>query len=177
MGRKVYLPLTQGFASSVEGAPTVDSMRVRLGGRIEEAPPPSLLAGSIVVVLTQKGGERLGVLLAGDEALCHVYLERGIVKRTRTDHVRAHEGDMPADLAGIARQVRLFAMLQEGQDVVVDRSPAPTQSGVLREKCRYGALVELPEGKLLGVGFAKLWPAPGASRSGSPNSGDGTGSN
>ncbi len=177
MGRKVYLPLTQGFASSLEGAPTVDSMRVRLGGRVDGASASPFLAGSVVIVPTAAGKDRLGVLLSGDDALCHVYLERGIVKRTRTTHVRAHAGEAPTDLAGIARQVRLFAGLQEGQEVVVDRSPGPTQSGVLREKCRYGALVELAEGKLLGVGFAKLWPAPGPSRSGGVGGGGGAGSN
>jgi hypothetical protein len=168
MARKVFLPLTQGFADAVEGPPTVDSMRARLGGRVEDAPPAPIIAGTFVSMVTPNGTERIGVLLCGDEAISHVYLERGIVKRTQTDLVRVHGGEPPSELAAIARQIRVFASLTEGQEVHVERGPGRTQSGVLREKCRYGALVELPEGKLLGVGFGKLWPAvAGGGQSGS----------
>lgn len=170
MSRKVFLPLTQGFADALEGPPTVDSMRARLGGRVEDAPPAPIIAGTLVSMTTANGTERVGVLLSADLELAHVYLERGIVKRTQTELVRLHKGEAPPDLAAIARQIRIFAALVEGQEVHVERRPGHTQSGILREKCRYGALVELPEGKLLGVGFGKLWPAAagGGGQSGPP---------
>lgn len=168
MARKVFLPLTQGFADALEGPPTVDSMRARLGGRVEDAGPAPIIAGTLVTMTTPSGAERIGVLLCGDDAISHVYLERGIVKRTQAALVRVHDGEAPSDLAIIARQIRIFASLIEGQEVHVERGPGRTQSGVLREKCRYGALVELPEGKLLGVGFGKLWPA--AAGGGQPGS-------
>ncbi len=159
MARKVFLPLTQGFADGLDGPPTVDSMRARLGGRLEDSPTASILAGSLVTMITPTGSERVGVLLCSEGEVSHVYLERGIVKRTQSDLLRVFEGETPADLAHIVQQARIFASLSEGQEVHVDRSPGHTQSGVLREKCRYGGLVELSEGKLLGVGFGKLWPA------------------
>ena len=159
MARKGYLPLTQGFADSLDGPPTVDSMRARLGGRAEEPSAGPHHAGSLVTLITPTGAERVGVLLCAEGEVSHVYLERGIVKRTQTELIRPFDGEAPADLAHIVRQARIFASLSEGQEVHVERGPDRTQSGVLREKCRYGGLVELPEGKLLGVGFGKLWPA------------------
>jgi len=170
MVRKVFLPLSQRLADTLE-TPTVDAMRTRLGGRIAVAPPASLLPGSVVVLPTASGTERLGVMVACDERTAHVYLERGIVKRTSTDSITPFSGDVPADLAIIARQVRIFASLVEGQDVLVEREDKGTQPGILREKCRYGALVEVEGSKMLGVGFGKLWPSAGAGQSG------GTGAN
>jgi hypothetical protein len=152
MGRKVFLPMTQRLADSLE-TPTVDAMRTRLGGRTAPETSSPLLAGSVVVLTTAAGTERLGVVVASDERTAHVYLERGIVKRTSTESVSLHAGDTPAELAPISQQARIFASLVEGQDVLLEREDKRTQPGVLREKCRYGALVEVGEGKVLGVGF------------------------
>lgn len=162
MGRKVFLPMTQRLTDAL-ATPTVDAMRTRLGGRITEETRSPLLAGSLVTLATPRGSERVGVIVASDEHTAHVYLERGIVKRTSTGSVSLHGGETPADLIPIARQARIFASLLEGQEVLVEREDKTTQTGVLREKCRYGALVEIEGGKVLGVGFAKLWPSAAAS--------------
>jgi hypothetical protein len=158
MSRKVFLPLTRRLNDTLD-VPTVDAMRKRLGGRTSTSDVSTLPAGSVVTVTTGAGTERLGVLVASDAVTAHVYLERGIVKRTRAADVAGYGGDAPTDLAAIARQVRVFATLVEGQDVHVEREVGRTQPGILREKCRYGALVELEDGRVLGVGFGKLWPA------------------
>jgi len=162
MGRKVFLPMTQRLTDAL-ATPTVDAMRTRLGGRIADQTRSPLLAGSVVTLPTAGGSERVGVLVASDEHTAHVYLERGIVKRTSASSVSPHGGETPADLIAIARQARIFASLYEGQEVLVEREDKTTQTGILREKCRYGALVEIDDSKVLGVGFAKLWPSASAS--------------
>jgi hypothetical protein len=162
MGRKVFLPMTQRLTDAL-ATPTVDAMRTRLGGRISAETSSPLLAGAVVSLATAGGKERIGVVVASDEHTTHVYLERGIVKRTRAGSVSPHGGETPADLIEIARQARIFASLVEGQEVLVEREDKTTQTGILRERCRYGALVEIEGGKVLGVGFAKLWPSATAS--------------
>lgn len=154
--------MTQRLTDAL-ATPTVDAMRTRLGGRISDESRSPLLAGSLVTLATAGGKERIGVIVASDEQTAHVYLERGIVKRTTASSVSLHGGEIPADLIVIARQARIFASLVEGQDVLVEREDKTTQAGILREKCRYGALVEIDGGKVLGVGFAKLWPSAATS--------------
>ncbi len=169
VGRKVSLPLTQAFSDAVS-TPTVDAMRARLGGRV---PPPTAHTprlGGVVQVSTGAGSHRLGVLLSADAATADVYLERGLVKRTSAASITTSEGAVPAELDAVARQVRLFAGMAEGQDVHVEQPDGTTRPAVLREKCRYGALVETPEGTILGVGFGKLWPRP-SGRGGSSDGG------
>jgi hypothetical protein len=133
-------------------------MRARLGGRQTGQASGSIAPGAIVRVPNAGDGERVGVLLVDDAGSLDVYLARGVVKRTIAEAVHTFEGDPPTDLTRIAEQARVFASLAEGQPVHVDD---PEQGGIeaqLREKCRFGALVETSQGKVLGVGFRRLWP-------------------
>jgi hypothetical protein len=152
-------------------APTVDAMRARLGGRVGDRPGrpgvPSLAmcteppprVGSVVTVHSAAGSPRLGVLVAAESDTADVCFDRGLVKRTSLSALAAHAGEAPRELAALAEQANVFAALYEGQEVNVERHDGRTQRGILREKCRYGALVETDEGTVLGVGFGKLWPA------------------
>lgn len=163
MSRKVFLSRGQQVLDSV-APPTVDSMRKRLGGRVA-ATSGAFRVGSIVTVRTSAGGSRSGVVLCAAPTSVDVFLERGIVKRTEPASVTLHVGAPPADLAQVAAQASVFATLFEGQPVHIERGQGTNTRGVLREKCRYGALVEAEGGTMLGVGFQRLWPAP------KPNSG------
>jgi hypothetical protein len=157
VGRKLSLPLTNASATPAE-VPSIDGMRARLGGRQTGNASGSISPGAIVRVPSAGDGERVGVLLVDDAGSLDVYLARGVVKRTVASAVHAFEGDPPSDLSRIAEQARVFASLAEGQPVHVDD---PERGGIearLREKCRFGALVETLEGKVLGVGFRRLWP-------------------
>lgn len=161
MARKVFLSRGHRITDSSE-PPTVESMRKRLGGRVAEA-TGAFRVGSIVDVSTATGGQRTGVVLAAATATVDVFLERGIVKRTEPSRVALHIGPPPDDLARVASQAGVFATLSEGQLVHVERGQGTSTRGVLREKCRYGALVETEGGTMLGVGFQRLWPAPSPS--------------
>ncbi len=158
MSRKVFLPRGQALADEL-APPTVDAIRKRLGGRMTDPNGP-FRGGAVVDVETASGGKRTGVVLCCGDATVDVLLDRGIVKRTAPSRVVPHPGATPEDLAGVAAQASVFASLTEGQPVHVERTRGETSRGVLREKCRYGALVEDEGGAMLGVGFQRIWPAP-----------------
>jgi len=154
--KKVFLPLTQAVADTI-APPTVAAMRKRLGGRVTQQVGSEL--GSIVT-MTGGAAPRVGVILASSGARCDVFLERGLVKRTSRTTLSAYEGSLPVELTRVAEQATVFGQLFEGQSVHVERRDGAGVRGILREKCRYGALVETATGTLLGVGFQRLWPAP-----------------
>ena len=157
MGRRVSLPLNQSLFD-MGGPPTLASMRKRLGGRVATGAALTtadgvVTVGSIVSIVGIAGGEgRVGVLLAITDEAVDVYVAEGIVKRTRPDLLEVHRGKVPNELAGASESAAIFGRLNEADAVLVER-------------CRYGALVELPDRLILGVGFRKIWPHP---RGGAP---------
>ena len=180
MARKVFLPLSQRFSDRLE-KPTAMAMRERLGGRLvsdaavlggaRALPLGAIvaLAGSSEAMVSSDAatGGRLGVLLSLNGDVADVYVEHGIVKRTAAKLLAPHSGSSPADLALVAKSVLVFARLIEGQRVDIERGPGDVIAGTLLEKCRYGAIVELDDRALLGVGFRKISPT---STTGSPPS-------
>jgi hypothetical protein len=150
MSRRLFLPLTDG---NFGVTPTVDAVRKRLGGRASTEAG----AGDLVAVASAQGAARNGVVLfvQGDDL--DVWLEGGVVRRTRRSKTvkAAAAGD---DLLSIARAARIFAGLHEGQRVCYQHESGVGE-GALVEKCRFGALVERGDGTVLGVGFRRLWSA------------------
>ncbi len=150
MGRRLFLPLASGDPAA---NPTVDVVRRRLGGRASTEPG----AGEIVAVTRDEGAARPGVVLFvhGDDL--DVWLEGGVVRRTRRSRVvtTTEAGD---DLLSIAHAARIFAALAEGQRVHYQHDGGVGE-GSLVEKCRFGGLVERGDGTVLGVGFRRLWSA------------------
>lgn len=174
MARKVSLPVSDRLLDAL-GPPTLAAMRARLGGRLEwgEAPVDGAVRiGAFVAVGEPTGASvasRVGIVLALGGLEADVYLTRGMVKRTLASLLVVHEGDVPAELTEIRPSVEAFARLTEGQRVWFDRGtsaatgdrPRPRLAeGTLLEKCRYGALVGDLDGKVVGVGFRKLFDSP-----------------
>jgi hypothetical protein len=158
VARKLSLPVSPPSPDDASG-PTVEKMRARLGGRVpSNAPVGSLPPGALVTLTTAKGSPRVGVLLSDDGRGVDVYLERGIVKRTRTDSVTPFIGEATEEQALVAAHARLFAGLRDGDRVVVEEPEGRSTAGRIREKCRFGALVEVDGGRNLAVGFRRLWP-------------------
>jgi len=170
MGRKIFLPLSQRISDSID-KPNATSMRKRLGGRLVSetaisTPDGPLVLGSLVIVegasnevpTSESSPPRVGVLLAISGRVVDVYLERGLVKRTALDLLRPFFGTTPPELATASKSATVFARLSEGQRVEIERTPTEVVVATLVEKCRYGALVELDDRSLLGVGFRKIWP-------------------
>jgi hypothetical protein len=159
MARKLSLPLP-GKLLDLEGPPSVDVMRSRLGGRS----PSSPLATGDVVRVGDAEPARLGVVLAGDSESVDVFLAEGTVRRTRAADARPWLGAVPLELGPIASDARAFGALREGQPVRYASVGEPAEPGVLVEKCRWGGLVQRPDGALVGVGFRRIVAAGGADR-------------
>lgn len=164
MARKIFL--TRGNGRVLDGLqpPTVEVMRSRLGGRVASATTllkdggGGLAVGAIVDVPTTGASKasKTGVVLCIVNETVDVLFDAGMVKRTEASNVTLHEGVTAAHLQPFVERASAFGALDEGQPVVVAHADGSSTMGLLREKCRYGALVEVAGGKILGVGFQRL---------------------
>lgn len=137
-------------------------MRAKLGGHVDGEPPSHLAPGTFVAVgesAALAAASRVGVILSVGALDADVYLTRGMVKRTLNALVVPHDGAVPDELAALRPAIETFARLVEGQPVWIDRDGAIVPATLL-EKCRYGALVGDADGKILGVGFRKVFDKP-----------------
>ena len=137
-------------------APSVEMARLRLGGR---APATTDDAGRIVSLDGGRGLRVVGVVLYGDPSDLDVWIESGVVRRAPAASVEDFGGVVSADVKAIADDARLFSRLKEGQRVRYENRQGEITEGDLVEKCRYGGLVLRGDGKLMAVGFRKLWSA------------------
>lgn len=157
MDRKLSLPLTLTEAR----LPTVDVVRKRLGGRASTEGG----AGELVTMITERGLERLGVVLFVRGEEIDVWTDGGVVRRARREALRPAEsfGLVPEDgaerrLLAVARDAQSFAALTEGQRVHYQHERGIGEA-TLVEKCRFGGLVERSDGAVLAIGFRRLWAA------------------
>ena len=150
MTRKFALPVLSPVAST----PSVDRIRQRLGGRASTESG----TGEVVSFTTDGGIAQTGVILfiRGDEL--DVYVSDNVVRRIRRSMAKSTDAVVPTSFMRIAESARVFEHLAEGQRV---RFPTDDHihDGILIEKCRFGALVERNDGKLVGLGFQRVWPA------------------
>ncbi|MFO0553367.1 MAG: serine/threonine-protein kinase [Polyangiaceae bacterium] len=157
MAKKLFLTFHEQVRRLL-AKPTVTAMRERLGGRVNPASHAPLAPGSLVELRAMSGEHsRVAVVLSSSDDAVHVYLEQNLARRTSLADVAPFSGDAPTELESVALSLRTFATLTEGSSVIVERSGAHVL-GVLREKCRHGALVELADGTVVGVGFSRLSP-------------------
>jgi len=133
--------------------PTVDAVRKRLGGRASTEP------GAGEVVRVTAAGDRTGVVLFVRGEQLDVWLEGDRVQRVQRADTRPAGGLVARDVAAVAGDARAFAELCEGQRVAFQQEGRPGE-GALVEKCRFGGLVELPSGTVVGVGFRRFSRAP-----------------
>lgn len=145
-----------GSDSNTALRPTIESARKRLGGR--PGAPSRRAPGSFVRATLSDGTHHAGVVLWAGDGHCDVWFDEYLARRTRADVVRALEGPVPERLWRVAAEMRIFAALVEGDRVRWERAGGVAE-GCIVEKCRYGAIVVTRDGKLVAVGFRKLWPA------------------
>jgi len=125
---------------------TLARARKQLGG------PTTSHGDAGAVVHVERGAETaLGVILWSDATWCDVWLGEDITKRTRRDSVTPAVAPRGSPMAKASLAARTFASLEEGQDVRFG-----TTKGRLIEKCRWGALVARPDGKIFAVGFQRF---------------------
>lgn len=149
MGRKLALPVLVPAAPM----PSVDRIRKRLGGRASTEPG----TGDVVSFSTDGGIHQTGVVIfiRGDEI--DVYVSDNVVRRIRRASAKSTDAALAPAFVRIAESARIFERLAEGQQVRFT-SDEQAYEGILVEKCRFGALVERNDGKIVGLGFQRLWP-------------------
>jgi hypothetical protein len=135
---------------------SIEAARRRLGGR--PAAPSKRAPGSFVHATLSDGTRHAGVVLWAAEGHCDVWFDDCLARRTRAELVSALAGTPPERLWRVAAEMRIFAALVEG-DLVRWQRAGEVAEGCIVEKCRYGAIVVTRDGKLVAVGFRKLWPA------------------
>lgn len=150
MSRKLALPVLVPAPPT----PSVDRIRQRLGGRASTEPG----TGDVVTFTTDGGIHQTGVVvfIRGDEL--DVYVSDNLVRRIRRSAAKSTDAAVAPDFVRIAESARIFERLVEGQAVHFTAENS-SHEGILREKCRFGALVERLDGKILGLGFQRIWPA------------------
>jgi hypothetical protein len=104
------------------------------------------------------GVRRAGVLLWSSHEHCEAWFDDGLARRMSAASVSFAAGPMPESLVAVAADIRVFLALAEGERVQWSRG-GQIAEGHIAEKCRYGAIVVTPSGRLIAVGFRKLWPA------------------
>lgn len=136
--------------------PSVDRVRQRLGGRAATAAG----AGQIVQIADGPIGA-LGVVVFRSGSTVDVLIGQGTVRRTRSEHIAPIDDtdDAGGALRALAKDVRSFAALVEGDRVHFADPRDGTAEGTLVEKCRYGALVLRDDQSLVGVGFRQIQSA------------------
>jgi hypothetical protein len=151
-----------GSSSDLRGSvrSSIDAARRKLGGR--PTAPSRRAPGAPVRAVLRDGKRHVGVVLWCSEKHCDVWFDDGFARRMRPESVTPYTGGAPDALSCIAGEVRLFASLAESDLVRWERSAGlrpPVAEGCIVEKCRYGAIVVMRDGKLVAVGFRRLWPA------------------
>jgi hypothetical protein len=152
--------ITGGPPMGSDGAVTlrssIEAARRRLGGR--PGAPSTRAPGSFVHATLSDGTRHAGVVLWATAGHCDVWFDDCLARRTRTELVSVLAGQPPERLLRVAAEMRIFATLVEG-DLVRWQRTGGVAEGCIVEKCRYGAIVVTRDGKLVAVGFRKLWPA------------------
>ena len=136
--------------------PALDGARKKLGGR--SVRPSERAPGALVEAVLRDGTRRAGVLLWAAGGTCDVWFDDGLARRARSEAVLPRSHPTPEALVRIEAEVRMFASMVEGDRVRWER-PTGLAEGRIVEKCRYGAIVVTRGGKVIAVGFRKLWPA------------------
>ena len=156
MSGKITGDSSGGSEHGASTRPSIDSARRRLGGK--PACPSTRPPGLAVRAVLRDGQSHCGIVLWSSEQDCDLWFEDGVARRVRASAVTPHLGATPGELARISAEARLFALLAPGERVRWQRAGGVSE-GCIVEKCRYGAIIVTRDGRLVAVGFRRLWPA------------------
>lgn len=162
MSQKYSLPLFGDLAARARGGerPSIEEARRRLGGPLPPRAEGAPRTGDIVDFETREG-RASGVVLHADESSLRVMVDPIRVRHLRAGSTTPHAGPASEDLERLSADARIFAGLEERQEVHF-HDGGGMHRGTLVEKCMYGALIAKEDGRILAVGFRKLWPLPPA---------------
>jgi hypothetical protein len=138
------LPVVPPAAAS---APTLEAARKALGG-------PALGAEDAGLAVALADG-RPGIVLHRGGGRVDVWVAAGRIHRVAPDRVDPLE-EVPPGLAQVAEDARRFAALSAGDAVRFRTRDGGERSGTLVERCCFGGLVGVADGKVLAVGFRRV---------------------
>jgi hypothetical protein len=144
MSRRVLLPIESDKRLSLERA------RTKLGGR-----SASHESAAALIEVRRGTAVTTGVVVWGDETSCDVLFEDEHMERVRRAETTPASAAPSVHLTSIARSVQRFALVREGDTLHIDGG-----SVKIVEKCRWGALVARPDGRIFALGFRRLGQAP-----------------
>lgn len=143
---KRALPLLDG-----RPGPHLDQARRSLGGAYAEDADASMI-GRLV-----RASSHEGVVLHADGATVDVLVSAGVVRRVARAGVVALDDVALSPLRRrMADDVRRFAAMPTGRRARFLAEAGAEAEGLLIEKCRYGALVALDDGRVVALGFSRM---------------------
>ena len=141
-----------------EAKPTLELMRRRLGGP-REAAGVSAREGTVAVY---RGLPALVLYEDPENGRVDLWLGEGRAVRANADELSPAPleapTELPVALSRTADDLRVFLHLQADARVRFLAGDGRIREGKLIERCRFGGLVALDEGTVLGVGFSRFLP-------------------
>jgi hypothetical protein len=142
--------------------PTIASMRQRLGG-LRELLPGAVGTEREGTLLSYRGSSVLVLHEDPGEGSCDLWLGDGRAVRAPIEELGPLGADVavPPSLSRVADDFRLFLGLEANSSVRFLAGDGTIRDGKLVDRCKFGGLVALADGTVLGVGFARFLPPLG----------------
>lgn len=151
--RRRALPLFAGLRGDAPGpaAPHLEQARRSLGGPYA-ADVEAGLIGRFV-----RAAPHEGVVLHADAATVDLMVSAGVVRRVaRARASTLDDVELSPLRRRLADDVRRFAAMPAGRRARFTTETGDESEGLLIEKCRFGALVALDDGRVVALGFSRL---------------------
>lgn len=151
-GRRA-LPLFAGLLGEAPrpAAPHLDQARRRLGGRYADDVDAAMIGRFV------RAAPHEGVVLHADGATVDVMVSAGVVRRVaRSRVVVLDDRELSPPRRRVADDVRRFASMPAERRARYTTETGDEAEGLLIEKCRYGALVALDDGRVVALGFGRM---------------------
>jgi hypothetical protein len=149
---KRVLPLFDGLVGSARPGPAPHLERARrgLGGGYSADVDLSMIGRFV------RSTPHEGVVLHADGSTVDVMVSAGVVRRVARERVvTVDDVELSTLRRRMADDVRRFAAMPTGWRVRFMAEEGEAE-GLLIEKCRYGALVALDDGRVVALGFSRM---------------------
>ena len=150
---KRVLPLFDGLMVSARlgSAPHLEQARRGLGGGYSVDVDASMIGRFV------RSTPHEGVVLHADGSTVDVMVSAGVVRRVaREGVVTVDDVELSPLRRRMADDVRRFAAMPTGRRARFMAETGAEAEGLLIEKCRYGALLALDDGRVVALGFSRM---------------------
>jgi hypothetical protein len=150
--RRRALPLFAALGrEGPQAPPHLDQARRRLGGPYADDVDAAMIGRFV------RAAPHEGVVLHADAATVDVMVSAGVVRRVaRAGVVALDDVELSPLRRRMADDVRRFAAMPAARRARFTTETGDEAEGLLIEKCRYGALVALDDGRVVALGFSRL---------------------